>query len=134
MPTSQIAARLLHLFDNCLPEVLLAVLREYWKAARPKDLLFTGKSRSGGTSRQAVVYACHRALKAAGIPKNVSPHTMRHSFATHLLEGGADVRTIQVLLGHRSVSTTAMYTHVSQATIRKSKSPLDRLSEAPVTE
>lgn len=113
-----------------LPNTLLMVLREYWKAAKPDGLLFPGKSRIGGTSRQSVVYACHRALKASGIKKNVSPHTMRHCFATHLLEEGADVRTIQMLLGHRSVTTTALYTHVSQATIRKTKSPLDRLSEA----
>lgn len=117
-----------------LPQVLLTVLREYWKAARPKDCLFPGRDGVRPLSRQSVVYACHRALKAVGISKNVSPHTMRHSFATHLLEGGADVRTIQVLLGHRSVTTTALYTHVSQATIRKTKSPLDRLAEATTAE
>ena len=114
-----------------LPEMLLLVLREYWKAAKPKDYLFTGRDGVKPLTRQSVVYACHRALKVAGINKKVSPHTMRHSFATHLLEGGADVRTIQVLLGHRNVTTTALYTHVSQATIRKTKSPLDRLSETP---
>lgn len=113
-----------------LPELLLQVLRRYWKAAKPKDYLFPGRNGVKPLTRQSVVHACHRALKTAGINKQVSPHTMRHSFATHLLEGGADVRTIQVLLGHRSVSTTALYTHVSQATIRKTKSPLDRLSEA----
>ena len=114
-----------------LPQVLLQVLRQYWKAARPKDCLFPGRDGASPLTRQAVVYACHRAMDAAGISKNISPHTMRHSFATHLLEGGADVRTIQVLLGHRSVTTTALYTHVSQATIRKTKSPLDQLTEAP---
>lgn len=113
-----------------LPEVLLQILREYWKAARPKDFLFPGRDGVKPLTRQSVVYACHWALKTAGISKKVSPHTMRHSFATHLLEGGADVRTIQVLLGHRNVTTTALYTHVSQATIRKTKSPLDSLETA----
>lgn len=117
-----------------LPKTLLAVLREYWKAAKPSEYLFPGRDGVKPLTRQSVVYACHRALKAAGINKNVSPHTMRHSFATHLLEEGADVRTIQVLLGHRSVTTTALYTHVSQATIRKTTSPLDRLNEEPADE
>lgn len=115
-----------------LPQVLLQVLREYWKAARPKEYLFPGRDGVNPLTRQAVVCACHRAMAAAGISKNISPHTMRHSFATHLLEGGADVRTIQVLLGHRNVTTTALYTHVSQATIRKTKSPLDQLTETPI--
>lgn len=114
-----------------LPKTLLIVLREYWKAAKPTDCLFPGRDGVKPLTRQSVVNACHRAMKAAGISKNISPHTMRHSFATHLLEDGADVRTIQVLLGHRSVTTTALYTHVSQATIRKTKSPLDRLNEEP---
>ncbi|MEM8864192.1 MAG: site-specific integrase [Planctomycetota bacterium] len=112
-----------------LPKVLLAVLREYWKAAKPAEYLFPGRDGTNPLTRQTVVNACHRAMKAAGIRKNVSPHTMRHSFATHLLEGGADVRTIQVLLGHRSVTTTALYTHVSRATIQKTKSPLDQLDK-----
>jgi len=120
-----------------LPQVLLRVLREYWKAAKPKEYLFPGRDGINPITRQAVVCACHRAMETAGISKNISPHTMRHSFATHLLEEGADIRTIQVLLGHRSVTTTALYTHVSQTTIRKTKSPLDRLEtpkELPTTE
>lgn len=111
-----------------LPQTLLQVLREYWKAVCPQDALFPGYHGRETISRQAVVNACHRAMRAAGISKNISPHTMRHCFATHLLEAGADVRTIQILLGHRSVTTTAMYTHVSRATIQKIESPLDRLN------
>ncbi len=117
-----------------LPQVLLQVLREYWKAAKPKACLFPGRDGVRPVTRQSVVNACHRALKSVDIDKKVSPHTLRHSFATHLLEEGADIRTIQVLLGHRNVTTTALYTQVSQATIRKTKSPLDRLSEAAAAE
>jgi len=112
-----------------LPKTLLRVLREYWKAAKPKDFLFPGRGRTGHITRVAVYNACKDAMHSAGIRKNVSPHTMRHCFATHLLEEGTDVRTIQLLLGHKSVMTTALYTHVSQDTIRKTQSPLDRIEE-----
>lgn len=115
-----------------LPKVLLQVLREYWMAARPKDFLFPsrGGAGNGHITPEAVGRACKRAMQVAGIRKNVSPHTLRHSFATHLLEQGADIRTIQLLLGHRNVTTTALYTHVSQSTIQKTKSPLDRMNDS----
>ena len=76
--------------------------------------------------------ACVRAARDAGLGKHVTVHTLRHSFATHLLEAGTDIRTIQVLLGHRSLGTTAVYTHVSAAALQATQSPLDRL--APPTE
>ena len=82
--------------------------------------------------RGTVQQACREARQAAGLGKHVTVHTLRHSFATHLLEAGTDIRTIQVLLGHRSLRTTAVYTHVSTAALEATQSPLDRL--VPPTE
>lgn len=113
-----------------LPKALLQVLREYWKAAKPTTYLFPGRKKGKTISRQAVVHSCKRARETAGLSKKISPHTMRHSFATHLLEDGTDVRTIQKLLGHRSIVTTALYTHVSLKTLQDVESPLDRLPDA----
>ena len=97
-----------------LPQLLLKVLREYWRAAKPNEFLFPGRGKSGHISRVVVWMACKRAMHKAGIRKNVSPHTFRHCFATHLLESGTDLRTIQMLLGHRSVKTTAQFTRCSR--------------------
>lgn len=117
--------------DRCvmLPQRLLVVLRAYWRAARPTDFFFPSRGRPGHISRTAVYRACRRAAEEAGIAKRVSPHTLRHCFATHLLESGTDLRTIQVLLGHRNVATTALYTHVSRATVLATTSPLDTLPD-----
>lgn len=112
-----------------LPKLLLEVLREYWKAAKPDEFLFPGRGKCGHISRVVVWMACKRAMHKAGIRKNISPHTFRHCFATHLLDNGTDLRTIQSLLGHRSLKTTATYTHVSQTQMLKTVSPLDQLSE-----
>ncbi len=117
-----------------LPDMLLEVLRTYWRAACPTDFLFPSRSQSGHLTRISVYNACRKAMRVAGLTKHVSPHTMRHTFATHLLETGADLRTIQTLLGHRSIRTTAIYTKVSMDTLRAAASPLDLLNEQPSDE
>jgi site-specific recombinase XerD len=111
---------------------LLEVLREYWRAARPRTWLFpqaTNPQRPMNmTSIERMV---QRLARRAGIGKIVTPHTLRHSYATHLLDAGTDLRTIQVLLGHRNLKTTAIYLHVSQARIAAAASPLDLLYAQP---
>ena len=107
---------------------LLTILRTYWRLARPTDWLFPGRSPDKPIDVQVLHAACRSATKAAGLVKRVSVHTLRHSFATHLLESGVDIRIIQVLLGHNNLSTTARYTHVATTTIAATQSPLDRLS------
>ena len=107
---------------------LLEWLREWWKAAHPRGWLFPGQDPINPMSTRQLVRAVHAAAKAAGITKRVTPHTLRHSFATHLLEQGVDIRVIQVLLGHAKLETTALYTRVAVNTIREVKSPLERLS------
>ena len=113
--------------DVMLSPRLLAVLRRYWLAVRPRDYLFPGARPDGHISPRAVQKVCQAALIVSGLKKRVSLHALRHSFATHLLEAGTDLRTIQVLLGHNHLSTTARYTHVSTERLRSTSSPLDRL-------
>jgi site-specific recombinase XerD len=110
-----------------LSPLLLKMLRHYWWAARPKDYLFPGRGPSGVVRSSTVQRACIEAQQRAGLGKEVTPHTLRHSFATHLLEAGTDLRVIQQLLGHSSPRTTALYTHVSTRLISQTKSPLDLL-------
>lgn len=107
---------------------LLPILREYWKAVHPPaPYLFPGQPPDHPLGKDSVERACRKAALASGLTKKITPHTLRHSFATHLLENGGDVRTIQILLGHRSLSTTAQYLHVSSATVAALSSPLDLL-------
>ena len=110
-----------------LSPVLLTALRHYWWAARPVDYLFPGRSLQKHISGSQVQKACKDAQARAGIDKEVTPHTFRHSFATHLLEAGTDLRVIQALLGHSSPQTTSLYTRVSTQLISRTRSPLDLL-------
>ena len=113
-----------------LSPILLDLLRRYWWAARPQDLLFAGRRSEQPISISTLQTVCQQAQREAGIPKTITPHTLRHSFATHLLEAGTDLRVIQVLLGHASPVTTARYARVSNKLIRDTPSPLDLLAEA----
>ena len=107
---------------------LLAILRTYWRLARPRHWLFPGRDEAKPIDVQVLHSACRSARAAAGIDKRVTVHTLRHSFATHLLESGTDIRIIQVLLGHNNLSSTARYTQVSNGLISRTTSPFDRLT------
>jgi site-specific recombinase XerD len=109
---------------------LLELLREYWKAVRPSGWLFPGKKPGHHLSISAVQRNAQKATLRSGLGKNVTVRALRHSFATHLLEAGTNVRIIQVLLGHRSLQTTARYTHVSASTVCATSSPLDLLPDS----
>jgi site-specific recombinase XerD len=114
-----------------LADSLLKTLRAYWKQERPREWLFPGQDGRRPLNATIIQRAFAVARQAARIEKRVSFHTLRHSFATHLMESGVSVRTIQALLGHRSLNTTQRYTHVAGDYLRETRSPLDRLRETP---
>jgi site-specific recombinase XerD len=115
--------------DVPLSARLLAVLRAYWHEARPPGTyLFQGNRPGQPISRKAIWHMLRKVSRRAGITKPIFPHTLRHCFATHLLEAGVDLRTIQHLLGHRSIRSTVQYTCVSPTVLARVTSPLDRLT------
>jgi site-specific recombinase XerD len=115
-----------------LSTALLETLREYWRVSKPRGFLFPGLGGNKPLDATIAQRAFGHAREGAGIKKPVSFHTLRHSFATHLIESGTNVRTIQALLGHRSLQTTERYTHLAQNYLHQTSSPLDRLrKEAP---
>jgi len=112
-----------------LSEKLLKHLRRYWADYKPADWLFMDRRKTTHLPISTVQTVCKRAREDAGIKKEVKPHTLRHCFATHLLEAGTDLRTIQLLMGHRSLSTTAIYIHVAVQNLRDVRSPFDILPD-----
>jgi len=122
--------------DLPLSPALLEILREYWRWRKPRLYLFPTRTcrrrLDQPISDKTVWIACSEAARRAGIKKRVTPHTLRHSWATHLLEAGTDLRTIQVLLGHGDLETTAQYLHLSQRHLQAVTNPLDSLSLSSV--
>ena len=125
--------------DVLLTPKLLEALREYWRWKKPKVYLFPSTEGHRGLeqpiSDRTVWYVCRAAAKRAGIKKRIGPHTLRHSFATHLLEAGTDLRTIQLLMGHAQLEDTTMYLHLSQRHLHAAINPLDQITlRQPVPE
>jgi len=111
-----------------LSEQLLNILRAHWKQTHPENWLFPGPDPSRPITTRSVERACRKAAEAAGLDKTVTVHTLRHSFATHLLEQGVDIHVIQDLLGHRNIASTTRYARVAINTIRQVQSPLELLN------
>jgi site-specific recombinase XerD len=108
---------------------LLEILRNWWRQERPQLWLFTGQIAGRHISTDAVEHVCQQAHQRCHIAKPITPHSLRHAFAVHLLERGTDVRTIQLLLGHRSLATTARYLRIATTKVCSTTSPLDLLPQ-----
>jgi len=113
--------------QTLLPPKLLELLRCYWRCKRSPDWLFPGAKAGRPITCNAICLACKKAAQAAGISKAIHPHSLRHAFATHLLEAGVNLRNIQILLGHAKLETTARYLHVADTALRSTTSPLELL-------
>ena len=113
---------------------LLEILRQWWRVEKPKPWLFPGDIPGQHISKDAVEQACQKARRRCPIPKPTTPHSLRHAFAVHLLEGGTDIRTIQLLLGHRSLATTARYLRIATSKVCSTTSPIDLLPRPIPTE
>jgi len=119
--------------DIALSPALLEHLRSYVRQYRPKDWLFPSPEKVGSALEgRSLRYVCRQAAKRAGIKRRVHPHLFRHACATHMLDAGADLRTIQVMLGHADISTTARYLHVSIQRLQAVRSPFDALQLKPI--
>ena len=106
---------------------LLGILRDYWETAHPREWLFPGERPGEPITRFSVERACRQARERSGVTRAVTPHSLRHAFAVHLLEAGADRRTIQLLVGHRSLTTTSKYLQIATSKVCATASPLDSL-------
>lgn len=113
---------------------LLETLRQWWRTERPSDWLFPGDIPGKHITKDAVEQACQKARQQCGISKPITPHSLRHAFAVHLLERGTDVRVIQLLLGHRSLATTARYLRIATSKVCSTTSPFDLLPHPVVPE
>jgi site-specific recombinase XerD len=111
-----------------LSPTLLSLLRKYWLIDKPRGFLFPADDPSRSISTWSIGHVVRKAARTAGITKRVTTHTLRHTFATHHLEAGTDLRTLQMLMGHTSLKTTSLYLHVSTDKLRATKTPLDLLS------
>jgi site-specific recombinase XerD len=117
-----------------LSPTLLEILRNWWRVEKPKHWLFPGDIPGQHITKDAVEQACQKARRRCSIPKPITPHSLRHAFAVHLLESGTDVRTIQLLLGHRSLATTARYLRIATSKVCSTVSPIDLLPQLVSTE
>jgi len=117
--------------DVMLSTRLLDILRDWYRVARSRNWLFPGGVPGSHLSRFAIAHACRQARSSSGLSKRISPHTLRHAFAVHLLEQGTDIRTIQLLLGHRSLAMTVRYLQLTTSRVCATISPLDRMQPSP---